>query len=264
MIQGTRVVDDHTHIGDFLVVKNGVRQWTAEDLVARMDRTGVDVSVVCHLISPLSEEAHIRPANDLVLKAVRRFPDRLVGVCVVNPKWGRAAVEEARRCLADGMRGIKVHPILHGNYHIDGAVMDPIMGVAADAGVPVITHSDFGSRCCTPYQVARLAVRFSAVRIVMLHLGMDTDLVAHTPDIVKDCPNVILDTSCTPDLPYPVFVNPARVVGAGRVMFGSDGPVCSVEANLAKLDVARSQFGLTDAERQQILGRTAADVFRIP
>jgi predicted TIM-barrel fold metal-dependent hydrolase len=109
----------------------------------------------------------------------------------------------------------------------------------------------------------RLAVRFPAVRIVMLHLGMDTDLVAHTPEIVKDSPNLILDTSCTPDLPYPVFVNPVRCLGAARVMFGSDGPVCSVEANLAKLEVARTLYDLTADERQRILGGTAAEVFRI-
>ena len=263
MIEGIRVIDAHTHLGDFKMVKNGVRSWMAEDLVTRMDRTGVDVSVVCHLISPLSDTVEFQPANDLVLDAVRRYPDRLVGVCVVNPKLGTSAVAEARRGLAAGMRGIKVHPILHGNFHIDSAVMDPIMAVAGEAGVPVVTHSDFGSRCCTPYQVARLAVRFPAVRIVMLHLGMDTDLVGHTPEIVEDCPNLILDTSCTPDLPYPVFVNPARRLGAARVMFGSDGPVCSVEANLAKFEVARTLFNLTADERQRILGGTAAEVFRI-
>jgi len=97
----------------------------------------------------------------------------------------------------------------------------------------------------------------------MLQLGMDTDLVAHTPQIVKDRPNLFLDTSCTPDLPYPVFVNPVRTVGAGRVMFGSDRPVCSVEANLAKLEVARTLYGLKDGAWRTLPNGTAAEVFRI-
>ena len=114
-----------------------------------------------------------------------------------------------------------------------------------DRGVPLITHSDFNAKCCTPYQVVRLAKRWPRVTIVLLHLGQDPESVAHTPDIVKDTPNIVVETSNTPDYPYPVFVNPARVLGADRVMFGSDGPVLSVEVNLTKLAVAEQVFGLT-------------------
>lgn len=263
MIDGTLAVDAHCHIGDFKVEKNGIRCFTAEDLIGRMDQNGIDKAVVCHLISPIWERAELRAGNDLVLEAVKKHPDRLVGLCVLNPKHGSFAVEEAHRCLMAGMRGIKVHPVLHGNYPIDGALMDPLMQMARDAGVPVVTHSDFDARCCTPYQVAHLAARFPEVTVVMLHMGMDTDLVAHTPEIAEPYPNLILDTSCTPDLPYPIYVNSARKVGASRMVFGSDGPVCSVEANLAKLSVAERTYGLSKEDSAMILGGTAARLFKI-
>lgn len=263
MIDGTLAVDAHCHIGDFGVEKNGIKCFTADDLITRMDQNGIDRAVVCHLISPIWEKDELRAGNDLVLQAVQKHPSRLVGLCVINPRHGGFALEEAQRCLASGMRGIKVHPVLHGNYPIDGALMDPLMVLAREAVVPVVTHSDFGTRCCTPYQVAHLAERHPDVTIVMLHMGMDTDLVSHTPAIIESCPNVILDTSCTPDLPYPIYVNPARRIGAGRMVFGSDGPVCSVEANLAKLRVAEGTYGLGNEDKAMILGGTATRVFKM-
>lgn len=261
MIDGMLAIDAHCHIGAFPVQKNGITTFTAEDLIARMDRNGIDKAVVCHLISPVWERDELTAGNDLVLAAVAAHPDRLAGLCVVNPRHGDFAVTEARRCLAAGMRGLKLHPVLHGSYPIDGAIMDPLMEVARFAGVPVVTHSDFDARCCTPYQVAHLAARHPDVTVVMLHMGLDTDMIAHTPEIAEPYPNVILDTSCTPDLPYPVYLNSVDRAGADRVVFGSDGPVCSVEANLTKLRVARETYGLRDDDVRRILGTTAARVF---
>lgn len=263
MIEGNLAVDAHCHIGDFKVEKHGITQFSAEDLIARMDRNGIDWTVVCHLIAPIWEREEVRAANNLVMEAVRRHPDRLVGLCVVNPKQGAFAVEEARRCLDAGMSGIKVHPVIHGNYPINGPLMDPVMALAREMGVPVVTHSDFGSRCCSPYQVAHLAARHPDVNVVMLHMGMDADLIAHTPEIAQPYPNLILDTSCTSDHPHPVYVNGAQKVGASRMVFGSDGPVCSIEANLTKLNVAEHTYGLSREDTAKILGGTAARLFKI-
>lgn len=263
MIDGMPVIDAHCHLGRLKGVRHGIQGSTAEDLLARMDHNGVDKTVVCYLISPLWELEEIRQANDEVLEAVSKYSDRLAGVCVVNPKHGEAAQEEARRCLAAGMKGIKVHPAMQGLYPVDGAMMDPIMEIAAEAEVPVITHSDFNVKCCSPYLIAHLASRFPRVTVVMLHMGMDPEAMGHIPDIAEGLPNLMLDTSNTPDFPHAVYVNPVRRLGPERVMFGSDGPVVSIEANLAKLAVAERLLGLTKEEKRKILGENAARVFRL-
>jgi uncharacterized protein len=261
MIDGMLTVDAHCHIGESPVERNGIKRFSADDLIERMDRNGIDQAVVMHLIFPVWERDEVQRANDYVLGAIHRYPDRLTGLCIVNPKHGDFAVREAERGLAAGLRGLKVQPVMHGYWPIDGVLMDPVMRVASDRGVPLITHSDFNAKCCTPYQVVRLAKRWPRVTVVLLHLGQDPESVTHTPDIVKDTPNIVVETSNTPDYPYPVFVNPARVLGADRVMFGSDGPVLSVEVNLTKLAVAEQVFGLTAEEKRWILGGTAKRVF---
>lgn len=261
MIDGMLVIDAHCHIGESKVERNGVRRFTAEDLLARMDRNGVDRAVVCHLIFPLWEPEEFVRGNDLVVEAVRRYPDRLRGLVVVNPKHGHFAEEEARRGLSAGLVGIKIQPAMHGYYPVDGALLEPIMQVASEAKVPLVTHSDYNAKCCTPYQVVRLAARWPDVKVVLLHLGQDPESVAHTPDVVKDTPNVVVETSNAPDYPYAVYVNPVRQLGPDRVLFGSDGPIVSVEANLAKLRAAEETYGLTREEKRWILGGSAARLF---
>ncbi len=263
MIDGMLAIDDHCHLGEPKVERAGIRRFLAEDLLARMDRNGIDKAVICHLIFPLWEQDEFTRGNDLVLEAARKHPDRLVSLCAINPRHGRFAVQEARRCLAAGAKGIKLHPVLHGSYPVSGEIVNPIMQVAEDAGVPVVTHSDFNTRCCTPYEVAHLAARFPKVTVVMLHMGIDPDGLTHIPDIVQAVPNLLVDTSQTPDLPHGVYVNSVRKLGAHRVSFGSDGPIVSIEANLAKLAAAEHTYGLTKEEKRKVLGENAARVFQI-
>lgn len=263
MIDGFLTIDDHTHIGAMKSPRLGIGEYTAQDLVRRMDYSGIDVSVVCHLISPLWTAEEIAAGNELVRRAVGEYRERLAGLVVVNPKFGAMAVEEARRGLDLGMKGIKVHPIMHGFYPIAGEVMDPLMELAGEYDVPVVTHSDYNARCCTPYEVARLAARYPKVTVVMLHLGLDAEATSHTPDVAAPHANLMLDTSQTVDSPYAVFVGPARKVGADRLMLGGDGPIISVEANLAKLQTAERLWGLTREEKRLILGENAKRVFKL-
>jgi hypothetical protein len=263
VIDDLLVIDDHCHLGELPDGHAGIRRFLPDDLISRMDRNGVDKTMVCHLILPLRERQDFARGNDLIVDAVRKHPDRLAGLCVINPQHGPYAQQEARRYLASGMRGIKLHPILHGFYSISGELVNPIMEIAEEAHVPMVTHSDFHAACCTPYEVARLAARFPRVTVVMLHMGIDPAGLAQIPDIVAPVANLVVDTSLTPDLPYGVYVNSVRKLGADRVLFGSDGPFVSIEANLAKLAAAELTYGLTKEEKRKILGTNAARVFRI-
>jgi hypothetical protein len=241
----------------------GIRRFLTDDLIVRMDRNGIDKTVICHLILPLWEQEEFTRGNNIIMEAVKKYPNRLAGLCVINPKHGQYAQHEAQRCLASGIRGIKLHPVLHGFYPISGEIVNPIMEIAEEARVPVVTHSDFNATCCTPYEVARLAARFPRVTVVMLHMGIVPEGLAHIPDIVAPVSNLVVDTSLTADLPHGVYVNSVRKLGADRVLFGSDGPFVSIEANLAKLAAAEHTYGLTRQEKRKILSTNAARVFRI-
>ena len=160
MIDGMLAIDCHCHIGEFPSERYGMRRFTAEDLVARLDGSGFDKAVVCYLASVLVDQDDFKRGNNAIIEATWKHPDRLVGACMVNPKHGQFAQQEVRRCLEAGLKAVKLQPYLHGAYAADSELVDPIARRCADAGVPLIVHSDFNSRCCTPYQVARLAGKY--------------------------------------------------------------------------------------------------------
>lgn len=264
MVDGLIAVDVHVHIAPPRKGMYGVLGQSPEQLIERMDRNGIDYSVVFSMVNTAGlDPDSIRAANDYVIEAVRRYPDRLVGLCLTTPRHGEAALEEVRRCIASGLRGIKLHPHLLGYYPIDGEIVYPLVELARELKVPILTHSDANSKRCNPYQVVRLAQRFPDVPIIMAHMGMDSDFVHFVPALVKDVPNVYLDTSDTPNLPEFIFARPAKLI-PDRILFGSDGPTLSVEAELKKLEVAEALYGLTREEKARILGLNACQLFGLP
>ena len=76
---------------------------SARELVAEMDRCGVDRSVVCGFAWN-SFDLYVE-TNSYIADAVSRFPDRLIGFANVPPLASASATAELERCLALGLRG---------------------------------------------------------------------------------------------------------------------------------------------------------------
>lgn len=86
-----KIVDVHGHLLSKLgyFSGNGQRFATAEELVAIMDRCGIAATVVMPLTAP---ECLATPqSNEEVIDACRRFPDRLIPFCNVDPRLMRSA-----------------------------------------------------------------------------------------------------------------------------------------------------------------------------
>lgn len=264
MKDGMYWIDFHNHIGWMTQTRWGLYGQTPEQLISRMDRNGIDHAVVFPRSCPLNTE-EFRKINDYVIEAVQRYPDRLTGFCFATPMHVNFHLEEIERCARAGLKGIKVHPVLHGFYPVDGPMMDPLMEKAEELSLPVLTHSDFNLPVCSPYQVANLAKRFPRVTVVMAHYGIDMFSCHMITEIAEGIDNLILDTAGTPDSPQAIYSEPAAEFPE-RIVFGSDGPSISVEVNLRKLEVAAELFGLTEESKRMILGTNAARILglRLP
>ena len=106
-------IDAHSHVGYF----GGWADvgYTDEQMVAEMDRYGIEKSVVSYM------------DNTVVEQAVKRFPDRFVGITWANPYEGDKAVETVVREVREhGFQGIKLHPLLNA-FTANDAVVHPLM-----------------------------------------------------------------------------------------------------------------------------------------
>jgi predicted TIM-barrel fold metal-dependent hydrolase len=262
MLPHCAIVDSHHHLGH-RDGPDGPREFSGDDLVRQMDRHGIARSIALHFVSVLRTPDDFRRANAYVAEQVLRHPKRLTGGVVVNPLTGDLAVQEIVAYHSQGFRAVKLHPIFHGHYHVDGGAVDEVARLAGELGLPVVIHSDFLSAVCSPYEIVRLARRFPDTTFVLLHLGLQPELCRMAPEVVAGTDNVVLDTSQTPDFPRDVYVGPVRRLGPSRLLFGSDGPDCDPSLNLRKLEIAIDEHGLGLDEAVFVLSANARRVFRL-
>jgi predicted TIM-barrel fold metal-dependent hydrolase len=261
MIDDMFVIDAHAHIYPPQQTIWGLIGQTYEDWIARMNRNGIDMSVVMGAYKLTLEDQ--RAANDYVVEAITAYPNRFVGLMWVTPLWGeQQALDEIRRGADMGLRGLKLYPHGHGNFPLDTPLLDPIIRLAQELGWIVVAHTDIDSKVCSPHLAIRLAKRHPDVPLVLAHMGMNSDVTHFIPDYVKDQPNIYLDTSDTPNLPEFVYKTPMALI-PDRMLFGSDAPTLSPEVELKKVEVAEELYGLTREEKRKILGENAARLYEI-
>src|SRR5262249_14451285 len=130
-----------------------------------------------------------RVPNDRVLRWAAESEGRLFAFCRLDP--ADDPVAEAKRCLAQGARGIKLHPraqsVGFGEAHSDATLQ-----FWRDAAVPILIHAGRGMPPMTP--LSDLALRYPEVTLVLAHAAIaDQGMLATR---LADHPRVVYDTSC--------------------------------------------------------------------
>lgn len=218
---------------------------TAEDLIASMDRAGVDVSLAAGF---WWQDATLRAEHAAyLLDAAARYPRRILPFVPQSP--GAAA---------PGAAG-------HGELR----VTDPAAIEVGDA--PILVHCSeevghtYGGKAggLTPGGLWKLLATHSSARVIAAHWGGGFPFYALMPEVraVIDAGQVVFDTAASPLL-YGTDA-PRRgidLVGVGAVCWGSDFPLRD-----QTLDRAMIEASLPDPfEREMILGKNAARFLDLP
>jgi predicted TIM-barrel fold metal-dependent hydrolase len=253
------IIDAHVHIG------RSISPWLSQDMVADQIAAahayGIDrLCISClgdtgFLQYPSPEE--LRVANDYVLEAMARFPDTILGYCFASPQYPQESVAEIRRCVREGpMVAIKLWVARKAS---DPGV-DAILEEAAELGVPVLQHAWYKTMGnmpdeSTPADVAIMAQRHPNALIQMAHLNGANERGVQD---IAPYPNIIVDTSGgepeTGLIEYTV-----QMLGAERVVFGSDAPGRDFSVQLGKVTGAN----LTENELALILGGNMARLLKL-
>jgi predicted TIM-barrel fold metal-dependent hydrolase len=235
--------DAHTHVGQN--DPDGYRQTPAEllDVLASAGARGV--------VFPMHEPDGYRAANDAVLAAAAAAPDRLVAFCRVSPHDG--ALAEARRAVAAGARGIKLHPRAE-RFGMEEPAVAELVALAHEHRLPVLIHAGRGIPALGETTV-RLAERYPGARLILAHAAI-SDL-AWLWRVLPQHPNVLIDTA---------WWNPADLVALfalappASIVWASDSPYGRPVASAVLALRCALQAGVGHAALRGIAGETLARV----
>jgi uncharacterized protein len=201
----------------------------------------------------------IRRINDETAELMRRHRGFVTGFCYLNPTLGAKAVrDEVERRAAQGFKGIKLE-IANNARDLS---MRPVMEAARAHRLVVLQHAWSMTKIrqrsfhTDPEDVATLARRFPDVRIIMAHLTGDgvRGVLA-----VRDCPNVVVDTSgAAPEAGIVEFA--VQQLGAHRILYGSDVPIRDFAVALARITGSR----LDSATQRRVLYENARELLQLP
>lgn len=230
----------------------------ADDMLAEADRVGIDRLCLLGWFWANPTVEGVRTINDVTMAMVARHPDRLHGLCFLNPNHDPAEVmDEIDRCVVRGnLDGIK----LEIETNARDPRLDPIMERAAELDVFVLHHAWYKSTIryaneSDPSDIAHLAARHPRTRIVMAHL---TGCGIRGVLDIQAYENVSVDTSGSQ--PFSGIVEYAvDKLGAERVLFGSDAESRDYATQLGRVMGAN----LTPRQRELVLGLNAARLLKI-
>jgi uncharacterized protein len=236
------IIDCHNHIGcwaPFYVPEGG----TAESMLGSMNNLGIDkVFVTAHAaIGP-----DYRFGNDIVIDAVTKYPDRFMGYVTINPNYPEDIDNEFKRCFAvEGMRGIKLHPSMHG-CSIDYKNNRRAFEVANEKKFPILIHVWGRGDVAI---IDRLAAQYPAAQFIMGHSGADQKAMEDAVLVSNRRSNTYLDLAVSFAFQGNVewFVKEA---GAKKVLFGSDMPFYDPRHTFGRVALA----DISDEEKRDILG----------
>jgi uncharacterized protein len=236
------LLDVHTHLGDDI---DGM-QGRYEELSGVLDRYGFAGAFVFCLDEPDREPAFCVP-NDRTLAHAAQSDGRLIPF--VRLDLTNRPLEEAKRALDLGARGIKLHPRSQA-FALDDERLSPIFELAVERSVPILIH---GGRGLPPIaeHLERLVRRNEGVRLIIAHAGI-ADL-AGLAGRLGGMPGVFFDTSVWSALD---LLDLFRQVPPEQVVYASDYPYGrQPNSLLASLRAARAA-GFDDAELRGMLGET--------
>jgi uncharacterized protein len=206
----TPIFDAHVHLGHDIDGMVGVY----EDLERIHARYGIERAFMFCLDEP-DREPGFRAGNDRTLEFAARSDGRLIPF--VRLDLTAEPIEEAKRCIARGARGIKLHPRAQ-RFMLNDERLAPVFALAADERLPILIH---GGRGLPPIadDLARLVDAYPEAQLIVAHAGI-ADLSALAGHLAGKR-GVFWDTSVWSAIDLLDFY---RQVPAEQILYASDYP----------------------------------------
>jgi uncharacterized protein len=247
--------------------RRSVQGWaSAATMLRDMDRAGIEKSVLLGWYWENQETCDVQ--NGWFKDLIGAYPDRLLAFATAQPRAKQAALDSLERALDAGFCGIgELFPQAQG-FAYDDPYFSRVLQIAVERGTPVNLHvtdplipTRTATRGTPLENYVRLAKDFPAVKLILAHWGGGLPFYELNPRVREILRNVTYDCAASPLLyDRRVFRQVIDLVGADRVLYGSDYPLLSYPREQQAPEFKRLlndlvTAGLTAEEQEKVLGK---------
>lgn len=260
------IIDAHTHVYPDNIAEKasqaisdfyGVRVYAAgraDKLLAEGAEVNVSKYVICSCATAMHQVRHI---NDFIIKETQCC-DKFVGLMTLHPDMEDTEIrDEIDRCIACGLKGIKLHPDFQ-RFYLDEDKAKKIYD-AASGRLPILFHTgDKRYEYSSPYRLAKVAREYPELTVVGAHFGGYSEW--EKISCYKGLKNVYLDTSSS--LAFIGKAEAKRFIdyfGAEWFLFGSDFPMWNIPDEVKML----ASIDISDEDKTAIFAGNAMRVFNL-
>jgi predicted TIM-barrel fold metal-dependent hydrolase len=240
-----------SHQGDVVPFLDG----TVSDLLSSMDRSGIDLSVVCSVATGANQAGPILEWSHSIAG------DRIIPFPSVVP-LSESAIDDLSGIAGGGFRGVKLHPE-YQDFHIDDPALSDFYGLAEKEKLVILFHAgyDIGfpdSDRSAPARIAAVRTSFPRLRIVASHLGGFRQWEEALKELAGT--DVYLDTSYVfGHIPDGLLAEILDAHRPDRILFGSDSPWAGQPETLLQI----RGLDLDPMREKALLGGNAAELLRL-
>ncbi|MCC5023151.1 MAG: amidohydrolase family protein [Candidatus Synoicihabitans palmerolidicus] len=295
----TRILDSHIHAYPSEVFANprawgethGEPWWTESvapldrpsiqgwadlnQLLRDMDHAGIEQVVMLGWYWQQPSTCELQ--NQWFLEWHHLHPDRIKAFATVQPAAGPRGLDNVRRCLDAGLLGIgELRPQIQGFSLADDSFA-ALAQLAATREVPINLHVTDPTLDGRPGAIATpladyvfAAQSFPDTTFILAHWGGGLPFHELTPRVARALRNVYYDTAASPLLyRIEVFRRVVNLIGADRILFGSDYPLRLYPRTESAPGFERflndiRHAGLSSAELDAIMGDNLRRLLRLP
>ncbi len=219
-----RKIDTHAHV----YLSHG----GPKEQIDFADRLGIEKMIISRpIVEGKATPEEFIESNNLVLKAIKLYPGRFIGQPTINPLYLKESMEEIKRCIDQGMYGLKVYT----QVKINDPLFYPVIEKYIDLKMIIMVHAfcqlglggyrmkyDIGidPETSIPEDFADIATRYPEAMFQFAHIGGGGDW-EYECKLLKDYPNVYVDTSGSNNEENMIDFA-IKTLGENRLFFGSD------------------------------------------
>lgn len=233
----------HEHVAGF---NNGfnVDYAKVESTLETMEILGIDKAVtsVPYTAGPCTPDI-FKGYNDMTAEVMRRYPDKFIGMCYVDPGFTKEALYEVERCVKE--LGFKGGVKLYHQYTMDDPVQYPLVEKCIELDIPITMHScklmdpvkkRVQPKATNGVHMANIARVYPEATFVMAHIGGGGDW-RWSIRAIKDTPNVITDVGGSVH-DVPMIEEVVSLLGADRIVFAADGSWSSAVGKMLGAEIS--------------------------